>query len=1235
MKIYTALILLTAVLFIPTPVTNAQSKNAEPSSTQANSPVVRMTVLDENVRRIQDTLFGHFLCRGCDSDPGPELLMEPGTRHLQPAIEKMLLDMHVPLMRFPGGTNVDYMDWQDLISNAPGRSPERPYAWQIHSRSTKVPNNFGFDEYFLLRDKLKCQTLLVVNFLDGLSKKVPLEQAALNSAGLVAYVNAPQGASLPAGMPDWPAIRAKNGHPEPYHIEYIQLGNELFMGGIFNKAIAAAGTKDPAELSKWYITCLHAYIEKIHQIDPDIKIIIDGRLGLGLEKYVLADPYIRQHIKCVTFHMGGMRIEDIWRDGRRITVKDLSPQELWNAWVTLQCAYNADGEAYGFGSDSEAEIKHALSLGYHIACTEWAWLVFGIYGTEPIKDSLPFGRKAVSMLGTAGFYHGLIRRGDVVDLTCLSILMGQSWPICSVMGFPDGKTEPYYTSQGAVVKFYGQYRGPWLMKSTIEGSPTFTQPLIVGYDTHGIPKVMMIDALATGSKDKLFVHVINRAKNDDIPFSVDLNAFHINSGNAKWHLISTRLNDKPQEGQPIKVYNLEEREAAIKQGSITVVLPAHSISILEISREGPNVSQPGVQQAASPAASAEVGPGPKPKIRPNAAALADDAPRLADIFQDGMVLQREMPVPVWGWTAPNAKVDVSFAGQNQSATADAKGYWKVVLQPLKASQKGSELVMHSGGSQITLKNIVVGEVWVAVGASLMGTPGPDLDTGVFPHYVSPGTAGGTPEIRIREFGWGASLEPLEDTLLAGRGKLKWEVLPENPPKKEMGVQEYFSRVIRDDQKVPVGLIHAAWVGINQWSSRKTMESFPATSGTCANYYEQLVAAWENGLAKSTNGAMKTLEDVQKSLEKQNGQSPGIAGGYPAVMYNTRIHPLAPFAMRGVILLQLAGGEQHFVAQIKQWRELFGQKFYLIVGTHTRDTFNYQPPLKPMVGSFYRSAFDIRNALPLFGQDSKVEYVELFDVGDYSVHYRNMAESARRLGLAALTKAYGEPHDYTGPRVKESKIEGGKVRIEFEDCGTGLVYRPSINGISGIFLRGSDGVARWAEVKLLNTNTIECSHPDIGKLQYAAYAYYPNAHETLFNSGGLPASPFELNPDKIKLVEWTKPGDYALVKFENEKESKGLMLSLSHVRRDGYVFCVLGSSKASILAYVPDEWKGCEVEVGGRVIPAQSVTENGAKFVRFEVDAKTPNTPSVDPLKLQNIIVAAPGKAAEFRKINRY
>jgi len=98
--------------------------------------------------------------------------------------------------------------------------------------------------------------------------------------------------------------------------------------------------------------------------------------------------------------------------------------------------------------------------------------------------------------------------------------------------------------------------------------------------------------------------------------------------------------------------------------------------------------------------------------------------RLATIFQDNMVLQREMPVPVWGWADPGAEVEVAFDGQKKQAKADEKGYWKAILDPLMANRTGQVLTAQIGTTTINRKNVLIGEVWLTAGQSNMTTRGP-------------------------------------------------------------------------------------------------------------------------------------------------------------------------------------------------------------------------------------------------------------------------------------------------------------------------------------------------------------------------------------------------------------------------------------------------------------------------------------------------------------------------------
>ena len=617
-------------------------------------------------------------------------------------------------------------------------------------------------------------------------------------------------------------------------------------------------------------------------------------------------------------------------------------------------------------------------------------------------------------------------------------------------------------------------------------------------------------------------------------------------------------------------------------------------------------------------------------------ARADDP--LAHVFQDNMVLQREMPVPIWGWAAPGTDVDVTFAGQTKHAHADATGYWKAILDPLTASRENRVLTAKIGSTVVTRKNVLVGEVWVATGQSNMVVGGPDVDTGVYPFYVSPGTRGGKPEIRILKYGAGVSLEPVPDGEPDGTS---WVTLAENPPDKEMNIPPYFARVIRDALDVPVGVIEVAVPGTNQtaWMAKETLKQFPGDGGH-PDFYESFLAQQAGKSAASTGpfksfNAFKEAEDAwrQTKVGVFQGRASGLEfSNYPTALYNTRIFPLAPFAIRGMIWHQGEGGPapgygKRLAAMFNQWRALYGEDFYVIWGTLGRAT-TEPPPLAPVRSSFYRSDtnLEIRLATDFLGKNSKSALVEFFDLGNDGTHWTEKAEAGRRMGLAALTLAYGQPRVYTGPRAVESKLEGGKAIVRFDHVGAGLVYQPSIDDISGVYLRGKTGDPHWAQVKITGKDTAEFSFPGVTDPEIVAYANNNNPHETLFNSEGLPASPFTVGASTAR-----DPAPGAVLVALTAK-TPGIALHIAHVRHDGYMFELKAArkgapgDKASITAYIPAAWKAFELQVAGAKIepPATTPAADGGRTITFDA-----------PTDASWIVIAEAGKIDQFRKVDRY
>ena len=99
---------------------------------------------------------------------------------------------------------------------------------------------------------------------------------------------------------------------------------------------------------------------------------------------------------------------------------------------------------------------------------------------------------------------------------------------------------------------------------------------------------------------------------------------------------------------------------------------------------------------------------------------ADQQLELAVPFTDNMILQRESKVPVWGFDEPGNEVSVKFGGQTKTTVADKNGDWMVKLDPLQAAgeERGLE-VRNNRGKSISLKGVLVGEVWFSSGQSNM------------------------------------------------------------------------------------------------------------------------------------------------------------------------------------------------------------------------------------------------------------------------------------------------------------------------------------------------------------------------------------------------------------------------------------------------------------------------------------------------------------------------------------
>ena len=218
---------------------------------------------------VSENLFGQFLEKpSWGNETGPEAAVLPGTHRIDPRVEEMLRAMDIPIVRFPGGSDVDFLDWRDMVSDAHGAGSGRPNSHARHKEPI-VTNAFGYDEYGQLAERLGWKTILVVNLRDGLLTDKTPQAAAEHAAALLAYYTG-EAANLPEAFRQWPVLRAANGHPAPYAVEYVQIGNETWFWTDWVKK------KHGDSWIKAWADGIELHIAAIRRISPNVKIIVDG-----------------------------------------------------------------------------------------------------------------------------------------------------------------------------------------------------------------------------------------------------------------------------------------------------------------------------------------------------------------------------------------------------------------------------------------------------------------------------------------------------------------------------------------------------------------------------------------------------------------------------------------------------------------------------------------------------------------------------------------------------------------------------------------------------------------------------------------------------------------------------------------------------------------------------------------------------------------------------------------------
>jgi len=505
--------------------------------------------------------------------------------------------------------------------------------------------------------------------------------------------------------------------------------------------------------------------------------------------------------------------------------------------------------------------------------------------------------------------------------------------------------------------------------------------------------------------------------------------------------------------------------------------------------------------------------------------------RLPAVVTDNMILQREVNAPVWGWADAGEEVRVSINGQSKSAKPDADGKWVVRLDPMQAG--GPYTMTVAGKNSISVKNVLVGEVWVCSGQSnmgmtvarsnnaeaeiaaakypqirlltvpLLGTQEPQKDFKGQWVECSPETVG---NFTAAGYFFGRELyENLKTQAAAAGGKLGGRVLKRRATAGPV-------------QHIPIGLINCSWGGSSceAWVKRSLFEADPQYKPlleqwekTVATYdpakaeaaFEKQMEKWKADVAKAKAEGKTPPKPLRKPTDPRTGQH------RPANLYNGMLLPLIPYAIRGVVWYQ---GESNagrayqyrdlFPKMINNWRADWGQgdfPFYFV------QLANYKA-VKPEPGDSdwaeLREAQTMTLKLPHTGQ------AVIIDIGEAEdIHPKNKQDVGRRLALWALAKDYGQNVVYSSPMYKACQKQDKQIVVEFDHLGGGLVAKDG-PALKGFAIAGEDRKFVWAEAKIEGDKVV-VSSPEVPKPVAVRYAWADNPICNLYSKAGLPACPF--------------------------------------------------------------------------------------------------------------------------------
>lgn len=488
---------------------------------------------------------------------------------------------------------------------------------------------------------------------------------------------------------------------------------------------------------------------------------------------------------------------------------------------------------------------------------------------------------------------------------------------------------------------------------------------------------------------------------------------------------------------------------------------------------------------------------------------------VSNLFQSNMVLQRDKPIRIWGWSDPREQITVSFGGNVAITQANDTRAWEATLPSVPANNQPQKLTIKGAATSVVLDNILVGDVWVLGGQSNMEFELEKVENGKL-EIIS----ANYPEIRILTVPYGIGPEPKKSFARLqewsdwfGRHFRKgdWDVCTPKVAKELSAIGYAFARRVHKAANVPIGVIDASRGGttVETWTPLEVLRKLdsPTTQAKLSSFAEAAKqwdpkADLEKRIKDNEAWIVRQTKEGKPIPENRkrppNDLRPGPMGdpNYPGHSYAGMIAPLEGFSIKGAIFHQgfnnafdgSVGVEMYrdiFPEMIRSWRSAF-QDPALPFGIISLCTEGYPQTRDDYSEKMFNAGIDIRAThystfLKLHNAgDKNIGYASSYDFRRRWYHPQVKLPAGERIARWALATQYGFDRDveWKPPMLLTMERIDGALLLKLDR----EVGDPLEGKIEGFAISGDDRRFHPADVKYLETGKDDQNNPKVDRRQ---------------------------------------------------------------------------------------------------------------------------------------------------------